>query len=1065
MTRSVSDPTVVTQSPESSSDEETGDDAGTREANRRVGTNGAGRPDRSDAASGSGRVETIAATPRAGVGRARYRKRRTSRERRWDRPIDERAELEPRARTGLGFARSANARSDGDPLARTTMTATNSDRAGASESKSGWASMRANANRSPTNDAVVDGDLAGLGFGGDLGGFGGGGDGGDGGDGDDARFTPDDGRNNKRVYRGKALTQRIKQLGDRRRLDEVLALVASSPIPTTTNGRRITIGAVIGACCKCGDLERGMRLLRQLDGPDGCGAGAPAYCALIQAHGRAGRLREALELLEAWEKGRGPRDGKIGVGRNGTIYVAGSLKWRKKDVPLRGEKWRDEMGVTWHAPRVAQSRMLLTVLDACASCGDVQRARGLKQKLLTWEGRVVDGRVAFDGVSDVEAAWNAVAKAHANSDDPLTALPVLREMETDPDFPATPTQVSYNIALKACQRGGRPDWARALIKRMRAVAARTGDVDMYPDAVSYTTAARAEAAAARGFAGDEYAGGVEAVDAMYAEVRGPLGPPPDPQCYAAIIDAFVAYGDVSRALAAVNAAERERVDLSARAYLGVMRAFAAAGDVRGVATLAARLESELAGREARRCRPSRVSSLSASDSVSPASSAASSAAAAASLGGDMRGSFSLGAAVEAEVVMCEAEAKAAAGDAAGARGALERLKRLDYGASSKVLRDRSTELLVSLFVKDIVGSSSETRDVSSRETRTSRAEDQSDFDALDAVGDVFVAADSSVAEKTNAWSITQALDLIDSAWGFASLDEDDEFLPSLDEDDIPVPAAGGFGGFLAGAVKRGEWSDIAEGPYPGGGDWTMPDFLTSPTLRSAEAADALELWTGAASRLFAGDAEPLVFKGGVDPAARLCDARELGATLDEDDDCVVDWSAAGAFSGGSLSGGDGARELTRDATKDADAPTTSPPPSSRLPNAFVVRVDALAGPAAAAVGRDVVAVVLDESLRPVGTLLGSASSSEIAEGVFVRDVMGPVPPIVSGDDATVGDVAIVCAAATLDEPVAVVDSFGKLRRVLRREDLLLPARARKPPESARRDGRSATRFGADNDPR
>ena len=67
-----------------------------------------------------------------------------------------------------------------------------------------------------------------------------------------------------------------------------------------------------------------------------------------------------------------------------------------------------------------------------------------------------------------------------------------------------------------------------------------------------------------------------------------------------------------------------------------------------------------------------------------------------------------------------------------------------------------------------------------------------------------------------------------------------------------MPAAGGFGGFLAGAVKRGEWSDIAEGPYPGGGDWTSPDFLTSPTLRSAEAADALELWTGAASRLFAG---------------------------------------------------------------------------------------------------------------------------------------------------------------------------------------------------------------------
>ena len=271
------------------------------------------------------------------------------------------------------------------------------------------------------------------------------------------------------------------------------------------------------------------------------------------------------------------------------------------------------------------------------------------------------------------------------------------------------------------------------------------------------------------------------------------------------------------------------------------------------------------------------------------------------------------------------------------------------------------------------------------------------------------------------------------------MDEDDEFLPSLDEDDIPVPAAGGFGGFLAGAVKRGEWSDIAEGPYPGGGDWTSPDFLVSPTLRSAEAADALELWTGAASRLFAGDAEPLVFKGGVDPDARLCDARELGATLDEDDDCAVDWSAAGAFSGRKRVS---SPDLCASGAKEEGA-SSEPPPSSRLPNAFVVRSDALAGPAAAAVGRNVVAVVVDDGLKPVGTLLGSAAASEMAAGVCVRDVMGLKPTVVAGDDATVGDVAIVCAAAALDEPVAVVDARGKLRRVLRREDLLLPARAGK----------------------
>ena len=85
--------------------------------------------------------------------------------------------------------------------------------------------------------------------------------------------------------------------------------------------------------------------------------------------------------------------------------------------------------------------------------------------------------MAFDGVSDAEAAWNAVAKAHAMSDDPLSCLGVLREMGTCAEAPVTPTQVSYNIAITACRRGGRPDWARALIvacvRSRRARAIRT----------------------------------------------------------------------------------------------------------------------------------------------------------------------------------------------------------------------------------------------------------------------------------------------------------------------------------------------------------------------------------------------------------------------------------------------------------------------------------------------------------------------------------------------------------------------------------------------------------------
>ena len=965
------------------------------------------------------RAETDA-TGAVGAPRARthYRKRRPSRARRWDRPVDS----DESAGTGSGAG--------APPPSNST--------------KSGWAELRrrelGDDASSSSSFASAIGDLAGLGFGGGFGGSNGGAGGGGGGGGGGGRRGP-------RPLRGKALTRRIKQLGDRRRLDAVFELLEVSPVPETTNGRRITVGAVIGACCKCGDLERGLKLLQQLDGPGGVGAGAPAYCALIQAHGRAGRLREALLLLEAWEKGRGPRDSKIGVGRNGTIYVAGSGKWRKKDVPLRGEKWRDEMGTVWHPPRVAQSRMLLTVLDACASCGDIARAREFKDRVLRWEGRVVDARMAFDGVSDAEAAWNAVAKAHAMSDDPLSCLGVLREMGTCAENPIEPSQCTYNIAVMACQRGGRPDWARAMISRMRKIAARTGDPNMYPDAVTYTTAARAEAAAARGYTGAEHAGGTEAVEAMYAEVRGPLGPPPDPQCYGAIIDAFVAYGALDEALAAMYTAENEPgVDLPAHVYLGVMRAQAASGDVEGVAVLAERLDEELRGRAAKRdaAAAERAMSRRGRDASAVAKEKmrrverdiAAAAAAAASVGGDLRSGRYLGAgggaAVEAEVVMCEAEAKAAAGDLVGSRAALERLKRLDYAASSRVLRERSTELLVSLFVKDIVGRSgdaaAETSDAFESTDDAFVAGENHDLcvvkgvsdDVGDSVGFMNCATTPESRGKSM-WGVTQALDLIDSAWGFASLDEDDEFLPSLDEDDIPVPAAGGFGGFLNTAVKRSGWSDIAEGPYPGGGDWTSPADWTSPTLRSSEAADALELWTGAASKLFAGEAEPLMFRGGVDPAALLSEEPDLGLTIDEgDEDDALSEPAAETGRGWFSSPVGAGRESTF---------------------RFVVRVDESAGAAAEAVGRDFVAVVIDENLRPVGTLMGCGSASEVAPGIQVGDVMGPKPASIEGETATVGDVAVICAAVAHDEPVAVVDAEGRLTRVLRREDLLEPVRS------------------------
>ena len=57
-------------------------------------------------------------------------------------------------------------------------------------------------------------------------------------------------------------------------------------------------------------------------------------------------------------------------------------------------------------------------------------------------------------------------------------------------------------------------------------------------------------------------------------------------------------------------------------------------------------------------------------------------------------------------------------------------------------------------------------------------------------------------------------------------------------------------------------------------------------------------------------------------------------------------------------------------------------------------------------------------------------------------------------DVAVGDVAVICAAAAHDEPVAITDNEGRLRRVLRQEDLLEPIRSQLREESASRFGGS-----------
>ena len=95
------------------------------------------------------------------------------------------------------------------------------------------------------------------------------------------------------------------------------------------------------------------------------------------------------------------------------------------------------------------------------------------------------------------------------------------------------------------------------------------------------------------------------------------------------------------------------VDLTARVYLGVMRAQAATGDVEGVAALAERLEKELRGRAAKRDAAAAERAMSRGGRERAAAAKeemrnveldiAASAAAAVSVGGDLRSGRYLGA--------------------------------------------------------------------------------------------------------------------------------------------------------------------------------------------------------------------------------------------------------------------------------------------------------------------------------------------------------------------------------------------------------------------------------------
>ena len=484
--------------------------------------------------------------------------------------------------------------------------------------------------------------------------------------------------NRQQRLRGKALEARETRSGRRRRLDVGLRAGGGSSAAAATNGHRITMGAVIGACCKCGDLTRGLELLQQLDGP-----GAPRRGRTrVQRPDPRARTRGAApssamgsKQMKRGKRRGAARDSKIGVGRTAPSSPPRASGVAANLAKLEG--YRDEMRARRVGDGAARWRR-----PACCSPslrrvqGERRRrpgqggggATGARRKRRI--GEKGDGR---DGYIDSQRTWNGVAKAprrlwrrrriegrHRNG------KPFLRWKGGDAS--AADAAKGGRWCSKRTDdpgvRARRPDRLEAhplVGAHAQEVLARTGDEEfMFPDAVSYTTTARAEAAAARGYTGADHQGGLRASRPCTRRCAVE-GPPPSP----------VLRGSGGRLRRARSPRPRSRHDVHRRgsspgfsSRLGCAGCHARAGGdgrrARRASFGGASRERLAERRKSRDARKDRRRKSSVADAGLSAKDVAAAAAVGGAIPGKSLGFISGGPAVEAEVVMCEAEAKAAA---------------------------------------------------------------------------------------------------------------------------------------------------------------------------------------------------------------------------------------------------------------------------------------------------------------------------------------------------------------------------------------------------------------------